>query len=225
MNAAKKLRTGLVLAASVIAVSTSVYCVIWRMNAQNSIPEVDPTNANAALVVRLGKIEQLKKEDRLALVEEALKARDAPQIVLIDKLYSPDNQVRCYAASLLGAYRYDGAVRDLAMMITLQNEDFDRENPTTDSFGGLPALRALISIGLPSIPAMIHNLEDSDDRQVRRLSIAVIKSIFRDDEVMIRHAVQRAWDEQTGPVKKARLGAALKALPSERNSKSKDERG
>jgi len=72
-------------------------------------------------------------------------------------------------------------------------------------------MEALVKIGNPSIPVVIQNLEDSDDVQVRELSVTVIHRIEKDKDIA-ELRLQKALEAQTDAKKKARLQSALKSL-------------
>jgi hypothetical protein len=74
-----------------------------------------------------------------------------------------------------------------------------------------PAMEALIMIGNPSIPAMIRHLEESDDIQVRDLSLKVLYRIEGDKDI-VQLRLQKALAVQKDSHKQARLQLALKAI-------------
>lgn len=74
-----------------------------------------------------------------------------------------------------------------------------------------PVVEALIKIGNPSIPAVIRNLAESDDVQVRKLSLQVLYRIDGDKDIS-QLRLQKALKAETDLQKQARLQAAIKAL-------------
>ncbi|MGH7976622.1 MAG: hypothetical protein ACREC8_08160, partial [Limisphaerales bacterium] len=76
---------------------------------------------------------------------------------------------------------------------------------------GLVAVDALVKIGTASIPAMIRNLEESDDSAVRILSLRVIYRIEGDKDI-VQLRLQKALKVEKDSRKQARLASALKAL-------------
>jgi hypothetical protein len=66
-------------------------------------------------------------------------------------------------------------------------------------------------IGNPSIPAVIGNLEQSDDVKVRELSLAVLNYIDNDKDIT-QLRLQKALAAQNDGQKMMRLQGALKAL-------------
>lgn len=61
--------------------------------------------------------------------------------------------------------------------------------------------------GCPSIPAMLRNLEESDDAQMRKLSLEVIYRIKSDKDIA-QLRLQKALHAETDTQKQARLQAA-----------------
>jgi len=76
---------------------------------------------------------------------------------------------------------------------------------------GYPAMDALVKIGNPSIPAVIRNLEESEDAKVRELSLKVLYRIEGDKDI-VQLRLQKALEVQQDSKKKARLQTALQAL-------------
>jgi hypothetical protein len=72
-------------------------------------------------------------------------------------------------------------------------------------------MSALMRIGNPSIPAVIGNLEQSDDVKVRELSLAVLNYIDNDKDIT-QLRLQKALAAQNDGQKMMRLQGALKAL-------------
>jgi HEAT repeat protein len=77
---------------------------------------------------------------------------------------------------------------------------------------------ALVAIGTPSIPAVIRNLENSDDAKVRQPSLNVLVRIEGDKDV-VQLRLQKALDAQSDTTKKARLQLALKSLTESPSNK------
>jgi hypothetical protein len=115
---------------------------------------------------------------------------------------------KCAAAFYLGELRASDAANDLGANIAL-----NLSHPS--NFGGafgpwIPD--ALFEIGTPAIPALIKNLQESDDTKVRELSLEVLDAIEGDKDV-VQLRLQKALDAQSDATKKARLQAAIKSLP------------
>jgi hypothetical protein len=98
------------------------------------------------------------------------------------------------------------AADDLATNIAL------RFSPQVMYGGPFPSIPgALVQIGTPAIPALIKNLQESDDAIVREFSLIVLYRIEGDKDV-VHLRVQKALDAQVDVTKKARLQAAIKSL-------------
>jgi hypothetical protein len=151
----------------------------------------------------------------LDLFEKIDLQRDQDQRRLINKLLGifkdpkSSRLNQCAAAHYLGELHASMAVRALSEKITL---NYVRTG-FIDHMSNLGAAVevALIQIGTPSIPAMIRNLEESDDASVRGLSLKVLYRI-EDDKDIVQLRLQKAITAQKDSNKTARLQAALKAL-------------
>ena len=124
------------------------------------------------------------------------------------------NLNRCSAAYYLGELHYVEYVDTLAANISLQfdTSHFIFKHLIEIDISKYPAMESLIQIGNPSIPAVIRNLAESDDTQVRQLSLQVLTQIDVDHDIdQLR--LQKAIKNESDPQKQARLQAALKALP------------
>jgi HEAT repeat protein len=73
------------------------------------------------------------------------------------------------------------------------------------------AMKALIKIGTPAIPAVIKNLAESNDAEVRKLSLEVLCRIEGDNDI-VQLRLQKALAAEKDLQRQARLQAALKAL-------------
>ena len=119
------------------------------------------------------------------------------------------NLSRCAAAYYLGDFHVSEAVDPLASDIALQPILLTTEHCTM--LHGTIAADALVKIGTPSITAVIRNLEESDNADVRSLSLKVLYRIDGDKDI-VQLRLQKAMAAQKDSNKKARLQAALKAL-------------
>ncbi len=117
------------------------------------------------------------------------------------------NLQRCATAYYLGEMRAAEAVDALASNITL---NLEMSEPMT-ILDFPPAVYALIKIGTKSIPAVIRNLEERDDAQVRDLSLKVLYRIEGDKD-LVQLRLQKALAAQKDSQKQTRLKLALKAL-------------
>ena len=104
------------------------------------------------------------------------KDRAELQSQLLLQLVSPKSkQHQIVVAYLLGLYRMDGAVRDLADLITLEAEV--RAQSKEALWDVHPVAEALIKIGRPSIPAMLENIKAAKGENVTKLSVEVIQYV------------------------------------------------
>jgi HEAT repeat protein len=124
---------------------------------------------------------------------------------------SASNLNQCAAAYYLGEVKAAEAVDALAAKITLQLNIWSLNIHALPIIPKNSAMEALIKIGDPSIPAVIRNLADSDDAQVRKLSLQVLVRIDGDKDIT-QLRLQKALKAQTDSQKQARLQSALKAL-------------
>jgi HEAT repeat protein len=104
------------------------------------------------------------------------------------------------------------AVEPLASKITLKFDISHLLIQELPVIPGHPAMEALIQIGNPSIPAVIRNLADSDDAEIRDLSLKALYRIEGDKEIA-QLRLQKAMATEKDSQKQARLQAVLKALP------------
>jgi hypothetical protein len=121
------------------------------------------------------------------------------------------NLNRCCAAYYLREIHSRQAVDMLAINIALRLDTSRISVDHLPIIKGFPAKDALIEIGNPSIPAVILNLSESDDAEVRKLSLEVIERIDNDKDISILR-LQKAIKAERDAQKQARLQTALKAL-------------
>ncbi len=121
---------------------------------------------------------------------------------------SASNDQKVSAAYYLGEMHASMAVDDLVSNITLQL------TPQMSYGGPIASIpNALIQIGTPAIAALIKNLQESDDSNVRELSLMILYQIEGDKDV-VQFRLQKALDAQEDATRKARLQAAIKTLPN-----------
>ena len=154
-------------------------------------------------------LETSSEQGREAVLQETVLNLREIQEVLMRQLGSTNNDVKCCAAYLLGEYRFSQAAGALSQVINLESRI--HLNAREWFWDHHPAMEALVKIGNPSIPVVIQNLEDSDDVQVRELSVTVIHRIEKDKDIA-ELRLQKALEAQTDAKKKARLQSALKSL-------------
>jgi len=117
---------------------------------------------------------------------------------------------RCEAAFYLGEMHDAGAVNDLAGNILLIPGGETSDRLSLLSFAPIPA-DALVKIGIPSIPAIVRNLAENDNADVRSLSLKVLYRIEGDKDI-VQLRLLKAITAQKDSNKTARLQAALKSL-------------
>ena len=128
---------------------------------------------------------------------------------------------RATAAYYLGMMKMEEGVMVLASSINFEYDGSKDPVHVHTEVGPFPsrhpAKDALINIGIPSIPAVIRNLAESDDAKVRELSLEVIAKIDNDksiSELRLQKAIKAEADSQ----KQARLQAALQACVQAANN-------
>ncbi len=167
---------------------------------------------NQTIATQLQRLDKLTDQERAALLKDNDQYLRQTQDTLLSRLGSADQDVKFYAAYLLGAYRFPQAVSGLANNITMEDKIRSQIQKQREWYWDLyPTMEALIRIGNPAIPAMVRNLEESNDAKVRELSLRVIYSIDKDKD-MARLRLQKAAEAQKDLQRKARLQSALKAL-------------
>jgi hypothetical protein len=194
----------------ICAVSIFTFGLFGAIHAQvtNSVFKVEPKDVIASVRVdnlHLELFEQVAvnfNADRNQLVMELLK---------IFQNQASSNHNQCAVAYYLGEMRAPQVVNALADKVTLA---FDSSRTPIFHFpiiSGYPAMDALVKIGNPSIPAVIRNLEESEDAKVRELSLKVLYRIEGDKDI-VQLRLQKALEVQQDSKKKARLQTALQAL-------------
>jgi hypothetical protein len=165
-----------------------------KINSENVINSINSDNFNAF--------------DQVASKLIAERSQFISELLGILKNAKSSNYQQCAAAFYLGKIRAAQAADALAANIKL-SMDHAVDHATilmTD-----PAIQALVEIGNPSIPAVIRNLAESDDAQVRDLSLKVLYRIEGDKDI-VHLRLQKALDAQSNSTKKARVQSAMKAL-------------
>ncbi len=161
---------------------------------------------------RLQKFERLTDKERETLLQDIGQNLRQTQETLLIALDSESKDARFYAAYLLGEYRFPRAADGLAQRITLEDKIRSTAQRSHEWFWDrYPAMEALVKIGTPSIPALIRNLEQSDDVTIRDLSLKVLYRVEGDKEITTLR-LQHALNMQKDPQKQTRLQSALKSL-------------
>jgi|SRR5579862_7288732 len=181
----------------------SLFCVLANtLSAQTNEPI--PSNTRPMFSSHYS-LEQWQKEVERR-VEERGRVIDF-YIVQLRSEGDPKKQTRI--AFLLGEYRADQAVGDLAAIIKLQNDE-DMEHRHLPLWTKYPAYEALIKIGAPAIPLMVEKLESEQDAAARLLEVSVIRGVYGAEIGKV--VLERAEARQTDSSKKAKLSEALKLI-------------
>jgi len=163
---------------------------------------------------KLHEFEHLSAKERDRLMLDVENSRLDIYGLLMQFMLSNDHEVKCYGAYLLGVYRFDSGVIELNRHLKLKNtRPYDHDHGTYSAFWGeYPAAEALVRMGDPSL--LVKNLEDSDDKLIRKLSLWVLYFQFRKDKDLVGIILQKALAKQENPKKKTRLSVALQTLKS-----------
>ena len=165
------------------------------------------------LVWDLGQAQTLEEFEQATIkIQEKRSELITFLIRMLRKETEKEKKIRiCY---LLGQYKATEAIRDLSKNITLEAQVSDAAR--LPIWGKYPAQEALIKCGFRSIRYMISNIETSDDKQIQNLSVKVIwlvigegLSNYSDGKEYARMIIQKRINQESDPVKKARLEAAL----------------
>ena len=162
-------------------------------------------------VNRLKKLATMTDKERASLVEGSGNALRHIQETLLNQLASGDTGVKCYAAFLLGQYRFGQGASSLAQAIAL-HEEVVRPNGREWFWDRYPAFEALIKIGNPAISPAIRNLEESDDPEIKELSLKVIYYIENRDKEIVQLRLKKALSVQENSKRKGRIESALETL-------------
>ncbi len=125
---------------------------------------------------------------------------------------APPKQTKIAIVYLMGMYRMEGAVRDLATMIDFHDDEagISKHLPLWDEW---PAAQALARIGGRAAPEMVHNLATSDTPKVRELSAVVLRVVMGAGPA--KEAVSEAIAAERGEknnIAAARLEASIPLL-------------
>jgi len=142
----------------------------------------------------------------------AQRARLCSQLrgIFSDKQQS--NYARCAAAFYLGEMRAPEAADDLASEITLDFQIITPGSHVPSEAFMSPAFTALVKIGSAAFPALLRNLETSDDAALIRSCVKAIYAIDGKDRDLSQFRLRHAMEAQPDSRKKARLQAALQIM-------------
>lgn len=147
------------------------------------------------------------------VLDDAMQNRDRNIRKLLRIFRDPGSRldVKCCTAYYLGELHAGEAADDLAASITLTFPRGGHLYLDESTWLNHPAAFALVAIGTGSIPAIIRNLEESDDEKVRKGSLNVISAIEGDKDV-VQLRLKKALEAQKDETKRTRLEAAIKSL-------------
>lgn len=152
------------------------------------------------------------RSDNLDVFDQSANQWQAENEKLVSELLAiltnvhSSNLQQCAAAYYLGEMRLPEASDALAANIGLH---LTHPVDHLTSLMRPPAVEALVKIGNPSIPAVIRNLAESDDANVRDLSLKVLYRIDSDKDI-VQLRLQKALAAEKDPQKQVRLQSALK---------------
>ena len=155
-------------------------------------------------------LDTLDERSRMELLSQVDEQRGEMLAVLVKHLdTSPSRKVQAAAIYLIGRYRLSDGVNELVRRL-----DFDSGvRPTRGPeplYEQYPAVEALITIGQPSIPAVMHVLATDRNDLRRRLAVKVLRYVEGPDvaDFILRNAQAKEMD----PARNANLGEALQRL-------------
>jgi hypothetical protein len=119
-------------------------------------------------------------------------------------------EVKVAAAYLLGLHRMEEGVPRLSKIITIEMEWKDAR--AEGLWGRYPIVEALIRIGMPAVPQMVANIEESTDEQVCTLSAQVIRYVMGPEAA--RFTLESAMENKAEGVK-VRLRKAIATLAND----------
>jgi hypothetical protein len=152
-------------------------------------------------------------------VDEAIQQRKVQERDLTALLSEKEElETRCAAACLLGCYRVAAAADALAGCIGLTWVP-GKEYKRLPIWSEHPAVDALVSIGNPSVPAVLKRIRESDDAIVIELSARVIRSVEGSDLAVF--ILTREIEKEGSAEVKARLQKALALIQAAPKTEAK----
>jgi hypothetical protein len=130
--------------------------------------------------------------------------------ILIKNVYSPDVEIACYSALMLGKFNNDLSVRCLVNNIVVK-EKIHRMNMALWLWGGYPAAEGLQSIGIRAVSPLVARLQTSLEVDVRDQcseSLAIIASDRTYGAAVTTAILQDALSKTTDPRATSNLRAA-----------------
>jgi hypothetical protein len=170
----------------------------------------DMTVIEQEVMSLMKKLDTLDERSRMKLLSQADEQRNELLGVLLKHLgTSPSKNVQAAAIYLIGRHHLSDGVAELIRCI-----DFDpgREpqpgpEPLWEQY---PAMEALITIGWPSVPAVIELLTTEEDNLRRDLAVKVIR--YATNSEVAKFILERAHKIESDPNRKGNLQDALMCL-------------
>lgn len=156
------------------------------------------------------KLDTLDERSRMKLLSQADEQRNELLGVLLKHLgTSPSKNVQAAAIYLIGRHHLSGGVAELIRCI-----DFDpgreRQPGPEPLWEQYPAMEALITIGWPSVPAVIELLATETDNLRRDLAVKVIRYATKSE--VAKFILEEAHKIESDPNRKGNLQDALMRL-------------
>lgn len=156
------------------------------------------------------KLDTLDDRSRMKLISQVDEQRNELLGVLLRQLgTSQSKNVQAAAIYMIGRHRLSGGVRDL-----IQRIDFEAawQSPTKSLplWERYPAMEALITIGLPSVPPAVELLASDTNDLRRELAVKVIRQVEGPDVSVF--ILERAYANEGDANRKAMLKEALSRL-------------
>lgn len=176
--------------------------------ALGAVPSPGESDSGKKVKAVLADLPNAGEKEAKEIVSKVIEDRMQIQSQLILQLAAPKSKHhQIVVVYLLGFYRMSGATRDLAKVITLESEDYLKQQTRLPLWGRYPAAGALIKIGMPSIPVAMERLETAETELVVELGTMVIDKILGRE--LGEMAIKQAIDKQPNPKKRKKLEESL----------------
>jgi hypothetical protein len=156
------------------------------------------------------KLDQLDERSRMRLLSQVDAQRNELLGVLLKHLgTSPSENVQAAAIYLIGRHRLADGVSQLIRRIDFVAESLSDEGPEP-LWEKYPAMEALITIGLPSVPAAVELLATDANDLRRNLAVKVIRYI--EGAEIAKFILERSHAAENSPDRRSKLEDALLRL-------------
>jgi hypothetical protein len=156
------------------------------------------------------KLDALDERSRMKLLAQVDKQRSDLTGSLLTQLgTSPSSNVQAAAIYLIGRHRLAEGVPELVQRLDFapERKGIPEPEPLWEKY---PAMEALITIGRPSIPAVLELLATETKDLRRDLAVKIVRYV--EDAGVARFILERAHAAESNPDRKARLKDALTRL-------------